>query len=290
MIRSMTGFGRAVLELPSRKVSVEIRALNSKQMDLNVKIPSLYREKESDIRNVLSGQLERGKIDFFINIEDKAGSIHSLNENLALEYTTMLRQLAIKMGQKTEPDFLSMVMRLPDIMSSDSVKPDEEEWNSLVNTINAAVADLDQFRQNEGNLLSQELARRVSIITKLLAAVLPYEENRMVAKKEKLLKWISEFTNKTNFDQNRFEQEMIYYLEKMDFTEEKVRLTQHCDFFIETLNEAEGNGRKLGFIAQEMGREINTLGAKANDADIQKIVVQMKDELEKIKEQLANVL
>jgi len=170
------------------------------------------------------------------------------------------------------------------------VKPDEEEWNSLVNTINAAVADLDQFRQNEGNLLSQELARRVSIITKLLAAVLPYEENRMVAKKEKLLKWISEFTNKTNFDQNRFEQEMIYYLEKMDFTEEKVRLTQHCDFFIETLNEAEGNGRKLGFIAQEMGREINTLGAKANDADIQKIVVQMKDELEKIKEQLANVL
>lgn len=290
MIRSMTGFGRAVLELPTRKVSVEIRALNSKQLDLNPKIPSLYREKESEIRSILSSRLERGKIDFYISIEGSGLNNFNLNKTLAIEYAGILRNLAREIGQTSEPDYLSMVLRIPDVMSSETETLAEEEWKALERTILEAVTEMDRFRLQEGELLSVELTNRVDKITSLLEEVTPYETKRIEAKREKLQKWISEVNEKTLIDSNRLEQEMIFYIEKLDFSEEKVRLSQHCNYFLATMLEKEGNGRKLGFITQEMGREINTLGSKANDADIQKIVVQMKDELEKIKEQLANAL
>jgi uncharacterized protein (TIGR00255 family) len=286
----MTGFGRAVLELPNRKVSIEIRALNSKQLDLNLKLPMIYREKESDIRTHLSSQLERGKVDCYINVESNGSTQPALNEKLALEYAEMLKNLARKMGQTQEPDYLSLVMRMPEVMNAETDGLEEEEWIALEKAILAATLELDMFRDQEGKLLSKELGERVDKIIMLLESVNPLEARRMELKREKLQKWVDEFSDKAVFDQNRFEQEMIFYLEKMDFTEEKVRLKQHCEYFKTTMQEKEGNGRKLNFITQEMGREINTLGAKANDADIQKIVVQMKDELEKVKEQLANVL
>lgn len=290
MIRSMTGFGKAVLELPKYKVNVEIRALNSKQLDLNPKIPSHYREKESEIRSILSSRLERGKIDFYISVEGNVLPHFNLNQTLALEYAGILRNLARTIGQTTEPDYLSMILRMPDVLGSEIETLDDEEWKALEKTILEAVDELDRFRQQEGELLSLELKKRVDTIATLLESITPFETKRIETKREKLQKWMAELNDKVPIDTNRFEQEMIFYLEKLDFSEEKVRLNQHCNYFLVTMQEKEGNGRKLGFITQEMGREINTLGSKANDADIQKIVVQMKDELEKIKEQLANAL
>jgi len=286
----MTGFGRAVLELPSRKVSVEIRALNSKQLDLSPKIPSLYREKESEIRSLISSRLERGKIDLYISVEGSGTNHFNLNRELALEYAGILKALSAEIGQPTEPDYLSMILKMPDVIGSETETLEEEEWKALEKTILEAVDALDRFRLQEGELLSLELSKRVATIVSLLEQVAPYETKRIEAKREKLQKWLTELSEKAPIDANRFEQEMIFYIEKLDFSEEKVRLSQHCNYFLATMLENEGNGRKLGFITQEMGREINTLGSKANDADIQKIVVQMKDELEKIKEQLANAL
>jgi uncharacterized protein (TIGR00255 family) len=223
-------------------------------------------------------------------VESNGSTQPALNEKLALEYAEMLKNLARKMGQTQEPDYLSLVMRMPEVMNAETDGLEEEEWIALEKAILAATLELDMFRDQEGKLLSKELGERVDKIIMLLESVNPLEARRMELKREKLQKWVDEFSDKAVFDQNRFEQEMIFYLEKMDFTEEKVRLKQHCEYFKTTMQEKEGNGRKLNFITQEMGREINTLGAKANDADIQKIVVQMKDELEKVKEQLANVL
>ena len=289
MLRSMTGFGRASVELPEKKINIEIKSLNSKTFDLGLRLPSIYREKESEIRNLLAQKLERGKADLFVNLEEGMKSAISFNRDLALEYHEILKKLSNDIGQP-QTDFMSIILKMPDIFKTDGNVVEDAEWESFFKGLSAACDDLNNFRLSEGNILQQDLSARSENILSLLENVTGYEPQRFETVKAKLLKALDEYTDRTKLDTNRFEQELIYYLEKSDFTEEKVRLEKHCRYFNETIAEEGSNGRKLGFITQEMGREINTLGSKANHADIQRIVVNMKDELEKIKEQLLNIL
>lgn len=285
----MTGFGKAVCELPQKKISVELRSLNSRQLDLNLRVPQLYRDKESEIRGELSRMAERGKIDFTIFIEAAGETgLASINQQLALAYHKELKKLSEAIGEKRE-EYLSLLIRMPEILRQERQEPDEAEWQSVSETIRKALAAFTRFREDEGKVLAAELGQRIGIITSLLGEVIALDPQRAASVKERLRKNLDEQVGAENVDKNRFEQEIIYYLEKLDITEEKLRLQTHCDYFLKTMKE-DSSGRKLGFIAQEIGREINTIGSKANDADIQKIVVQMKDELEKIKEQLLNVL
>jgi uncharacterized protein (TIGR00255 family) len=289
MIRSMTGYGKAICELSEKKVTVEIRSLNSKQLDLNLRIPSLYRDKEAEIRSDLSKQLERGKIDFSIFYEytgDAASPV--INKTLAKGYYKELKSLAAEL-QEQGCDLLSLTMKMPEVMRPERQEPDEKEWKQLKAAIDQAQMEFQRFREDEGKSLSDDFVKRIGLITSLLSIVEEADTKRVDAVRERIRRNINEFVEKEKIDQNRFEQELVYYIEKIDITEEKIRLKTHCDYFLKTMSE-DSSGRKLGFITQEIGREINTIGSKANDAGIQKTVVQMKDELEKIKEQVNNVL
>jgi uncharacterized protein (TIGR00255 family) len=291
MIKSMTGFGKASCELPLKKITIDIKSVNSKQLDFNLKLPYIYREKEIEIRNIISGKLERGKIDVYVNTENTGGvSNYSINRAVAIKYYEELRGLSTDIGRTDFNDYLPIIIKLPEVLKSESTEIEDEEANQFVETFVKALNQLDEFRRHEGEVLENDFINRIDIISKLNEAVEPYEKERILRIKEKLTRSLNEVIEENKFDKNRLEQELVYFIEKIDFTEERVRLKKHLHYFTETLRDKESNGKKLNFIVQEIGREINTLGSKANDAEIQKIVVQMKDELEKIKEQLMNVL
>lgn len=284
---SMTGFGKATLQLPAKKITIEVKSLNSKQLDMNIRSPLFYKEKESEIRQILAEKLVRGKVDFsFYSEITGAEKAPRINEALVSEYIRQLKNITDKHG--VQGDILSAVMRMPDVMQAAEEEVDEEEWTAITATINVAVDQLNKFRSDEGATLKVDLEERLSVIREKLDQVNPFEEDRVKRIREKLSRSLAELAEKP--DENRYEQEIIYYLEKLDVTEEKVRLKTHLDYFEELLNEGGAIGKKLGFMSQEMGREINTLGSKANHAGMQKLVVEMKDELEKIKEQVLNIL
>lgn len=288
----MTGFGKSQVDLPGKIITVEIRALNSKQLDLNLRAPSVYREKEMAARSLIGQRMERGKIDVNLSVEIKTDMpVMSINKNIALQYLGQLQELASSIpGNSSQSDFLSILVRMPDVLKSEKEEFSEEEWLQIEKAISNALEEADKFRINEGNILLKEFVERTGKILNLLNQVEPLENARISSLRTKFESKLEELMKDKSYDQNRFEQELLYYFEKLDITEEKLRLKKHCDYFISTLNDNESPGKKLGFISQEIGREINTLGSKANDAQIQVIVVQMKDELEKIKEQLANIL
>ncbi|MFA5974072.1 MAG: YicC/YloC family endoribonuclease [Lentimicrobiaceae bacterium] len=295
MIRSMTGFGKATANPGGRTVNVEIRTLNSKQLDVNTRIPSLYRDKESEIRAEINRVLERGKIDFIITIDSDAdASDFAINLPLARKYYDEIKQLTEELGETAGNDIISDILKMPDVLKAGREAPDETEWAQVKAAIIEALVQTELFRTAEGELLGKDMIGRIQIILDLLLKVEPLEGARIGNLRDRFQRNQDEFLEKTakvdKFDENRFEQEIFWYLEKLDITEEKLRLRKHCDYFISSLHSSESNGRKLGFITQEIGREINTLGSKAYDAEIQMIVVQMKDELEKIKEQVSNVL
>lgn len=285
MIQSMTGYGKTVLQLSTKKITIELKSLNSKNLDLNVRIPSYYREKELDIRKKLALNLVRGKIDFSIYIENNGGELLSkINEKAVREYISQLKNIV----NSDEIELLKIAARLPDSLKAEREELDEEEWNKIAEAINKTIKKIISYRNDEGKVLLKDFEMRVAIIEDLLNKVIEIDPKRIENVRLKLKKGIEELEAKV--DENRFEQELIYYIEKLDITEEKVRLKNHLNYFLKELKEQTSNGKKLGFITQEIGREINTIGSKANFADMQKLVVQMKDELEKIKEQNLNVL
>ena len=295
MIRSMTGFGKTTVNPGGRTVNIEIRTLNSKQLDVNTRIPSLYRDKESEIRAEINKVLERGKIDFMITVDSDADTNDfAINRPLARKYYDEIRQLAEELGETIGESIISDILKMPDVLKAGREAPDETEWAIIKTGVIEALALTDAFRSAEGELLGKDMTERIQLILDLLLTIEPLESMRIGNLRDRFQRNQDEFLEKTTkvdkFDENRFEQEIFWYLEKLDITEEKLRLRKHCDYFINTLNSSESNGRKLGFITQEIGREINTLGSKAYNAEIQMIVVQMKDELEKIKEQVSNVL
>jgi uncharacterized protein (TIGR00255 family) len=291
MMVSMTGFGKSFCELKNKTVTIEVKSLNSKQLDIYTRLPNKYKDKDIDIRNLLSQKLKRGKIDLCITIENSgiAGSA-KINDQVVRDYYKQLTEIADELKIKLDETIISTIMRFPDALITCQEEIDEEEWEKVIATIEDALIAIDAYRVQEGKALEADILGRIDIIVKQLISITPFEEDRIQKIREKLLVSISELPDKEKIDSNRFEQELIYYLEKLDITEEKIRLKNHCDFFIEVSKEEMPAGKKLGFIAQEMGREINTIGSKANHSEIQKIVVQMKDELEKIKEQLNNIL
>jgi uncharacterized protein (TIGR00255 family) len=282
----MTGFGKATAQLSSKKITVEVKSLNSKGLDLSVRIPSVYREMELGLRNEIAAKLERGKIDFSVFIENTA-------DQTSTKINVPIVKLYIKQFQEIYPnadetELMKMAVRIPDSMKVEREEIDPTEWAEIQTVIKEALHNIINFRQAEGQSLEKEFLIRIGNIRQYMIEALALDPERIGAIKDRLQTAIHEL--KANVDANRFEQELIYYLEKLDITEEKVRLTNHLDYFLETINGTEANGRKLGFITQEMGREINTMGSKANHAQMQKLVVMMKDELEKIKEQVLNVL
>ncbi len=286
MIQSMTGFGKATLQLPTKKITVEVKSLNSKGLDLNVRMPSLYREMELGLRNQIALKLERGKVDFSIFIESTAEQTSTkVNVPIVKNYIEQLRAVY---AEAEETELMKMAIRMPDALKTEREEIDENDWAQIATTIEDALQNIANFRKDEGASLEKEFQLRIANIRQYMNEALALDPERVQTIKERLQTAIAEL--KVNVDENRFEQELIYYLEKLDITEEKVRLTNHLDYFLETLKGNEANGRKLGFITQEMGREINTMGSKSNHAQMQKLVVQMKDELEKIKEQVLNVL
>ena len=282
----MTGFGKATLQLPTKKITVEVKSLNSKGLDLNVRMPSLYREMELGLRTQIASKLERGKVDFSIYIESTAEQTSTkVNAPIVKAYMNQLREI-YNGGDDTE--LMKMAIRMPDALKIERDEIDENDWTEIQTVIEEAVQNMLAFRRDEGMSLEKEFQLRIGNIRQYMNDALALDPERVQAIKDRLQTAIEEL--KVNVDENRFEQELIYYLEKLDITEEKVRLTNHLDYFLETINGTEANGRKLGFITQEMGREINTMGSKSNHAQMQKLVVMMKDELEKIKEQVLNVL
>jgi uncharacterized protein (TIGR00255 family) len=286
MIQSMTGFGKATLQLPSKKITIEVKSLNSKGLDLNVRMPSLYREMELGLRNQIALKLERGKVDFSIFIESTAEQTTTkVNVPIVKAYINQLREVY---ADADETELMKMAVRMPDTMKIERDEIDENDWIQIQTVIEEALQNILTFRKDEGQSLENEFQLRIGNIRQYMNEALALDPERVQAIKDRLQTAIAEL--KVNVDENRFEQELIYYLEKLDITEEKVRLTNHLDYFLETIKGTEANGRKLGFITQEMGREINTMGSKSNHAQMQKLVVQMKDELEKIKEQVLNVL
>jgi uncharacterized protein (TIGR00255 family) len=286
MIQSMTGFGKATLQLPSKKITIEVKSLNSKGLDLNVRMPSLYREMELGLRNQIALKLERGKVDFSIFIESTAEQTTTkVNVPIVKAYISQLREVY---ADADETELMKMAVRMPDTMKIERDEIDENDWIQIQTVIEEALQNILTFRKDEGQSLENEFQLRIGNIRQYMNEALALDPERVQAIKDRLQTAIAEL--KVNVDENRFEQELIYYLEKLDITEEKVRLTNHLDYFLETINGTEANGRKLGFITQEMGREINTMGSKSNHAQMQKLVVLMKDELEKIKEQVLNVL
>jgi len=289
MIKSMTGFGKATVELPGKKITVEVKSLNSKQLDASIKIPGTYKDKELEIRSEITRILERGKIDFYLSVEVSGDqSNYTLNKPLVLHYYNELKAVADEIGETM--NLLPLVLKMPDVLKTVREDIDEDEWNHILIAIDDALQQADHFRIEEGTLLAKDFDMRIGLIRQYMMDVIPFEKARIPLVRERLMKDIADLSDSSKFDPNRIEQELVYYIEKLDITEEKVRLSKHIDYFLATIKESGSQGKKLGFITQELGREINTMGSKANDADIQKLVVQMKDELEKIKEQLMNIL
>ncbi len=285
MIQSMTGYGKTVLQLPTKKITIELKSLNSKNLDINVRMPSYYREKEIDARKKLAKGLVRGKIDFSIYVEDNGDATSSkVNENVVKEYMRQLKNIV----DSNDVELLKMSIRLPDSLKTEREELDEQEWMQIDAAIDETIKKINIYRVDEGKSLYNDFKLRISNIENLLEKIIEINPQRIANVREKLQKTIAEL--ETKIDENRFEQELIYYVEKLDITEEEVRLKNHLAYFIKELNGPVSNGKKLAFITQEIGREINTIGSKSNFADMQKVVVQMKDELEKIKEQGLNVL
>ncbi|CAI8435516.1 MAG: Uncharacterised protein [Flavobacterium sp. SCGC AAA160-P02] len=288
MIQSMTGYGKSVLHLPDKKVTIEVKSLNSKNLDLNVRMPSYYREKELTVRKELASTLVRGKVDFSIYIEMTADETSStINKKVVSAYMQQLRNV-VQTGSSDDLELLQMAVKMPDALKTEREELNEEEWSLIHKRIQEALKEMIQYRLDEGCSLEEDFKLRISNIQSFLEEVISLDSERIDHVKNRLQKSIDEL--KANVDQNRFEQELIYYLEKLDINEEKVRLTSHLNYFLEELETDASNGKKLGFIVQEIGREINTIGSKANFSPMQKAVVQMKNELEKIKEQILNVL
>ncbi len=282
----MTGFGKASLQIETKKITVEVKSLNSKGLDLNTRMPSIYRENELALRNLLALKLERGKVDFSLYVEVTGEDTSSkINTPIVKAYMAQLKTI---LPNADDTELMKMAIRMPDTMKTEREEIDENEWNQIQTVIDVAIENMLSFRKSEGASLEKEFTLRIENIRNYMNQALVLDPERVNNIKERLQTAIDEL--KVNVDTNRFEQELIYYLEKLDITEEKVRLTNHLDYFLQTLNGSEANGRKLGFITQEMGREINTMGSKSNHAGMQKLVVMMKDELEKIKEQVLNVL
>jgi len=289
MIQSMTGFGRATLILPKKKITVEVKSLNSKQVDINIRIPSFYKEKELQVRSFLSSTLRRGKIELSIFVENTGpDSQHRINKDLVDVYMNSLQEFGNE--KVAAGELLSIAMRLPDAMKVEREEIDAEEWKAVIGVVKKAVEALIDYRKAEGLSLENDIKEQITAINSLHNEVPKYEEERVNTIKERISTKLTDVLQSVDFDRDRLEQEMIYFIEKLDISEEKVRLKNHCAYFIETMDSKESNGKKLGFISQELGREINTMGSKANHTEIQKLVVQMKDALEKIKEQVLNVL
>ena len=291
MIQSMTGYGKATAETGSRKVIVEIKSLNSKAMDISTKIIPAYRDKELDIRSRITAALERGKVDFALYIDAaNASGAQTINKAVFNNYLQQIKAISQESGQDMPDDIFSVILRLPEVVSTNQQdEVSQEEWESVSKAVDNAIAALVDYRKAEGVALEKKFREKISNISALLESVEPYEQERVAKIKERMRSSMLDAVGK-NYDENRFEQEMIFYIEKLDISEEKQRLSNHLDYFIKTLDEGHGQGKKLGFIAQEMGREINTLGSKSNQAEMQNIVVRMKDELEQIKEQVLNVM
>lgn len=286
MIHSMTGFGKASLQLPTKKITVEIKSLNSKGLDLNTRMPSVFREMELGLRNQISQRLERGKVDFSLYVEVTGEETTSkINVPIVKGY---INQMKAVIPNADETELMKMAVRMPDALKTERDEIDENEWKQIQTVIDEALENIANFRKDEGASLEKEFQLRIANINNLMNEAVSYDAERIETVKTRLRTALDEL--KVNVDENRFEQELIFYLEKYDITEEKVRLGNHLNYFLETLNGKEANGRKLGFITQEMGREINTMGSKSNHTEMQKLVVMMKDELEKIKEQVLNVL
>ncbi len=287
----MTGFGRELLEYNNKKICIDVKSLNSKQTDISTRIPIYYKEKDLEIRKLLSAKLIRGKIDFIISVEHTGTDISSSVNTFAVEnYYQQIKSIAENKSIPISNDILSTILRLPEVLQSESKELDDEEWQAVLKTTDKAVKSCIDYRKEEGKEIEKDILLKIKSILKLLTEIQKYEKERIELLKKKLKDNLDIIISNSDSDNNRYEQEIIYYLEKLDINEEKSRLEKHCNYFIETLNREENQGKKLGFIAQEIGREINTLGSKANHAEMQKIVINMKDELEKIKEQLFNVL
>ncbi|SIS37307.1 TIGR00255 family protein [Zobellia uliginosa] len=285
MIQSMTGFGKHVIQLSTKKITVELKSLNSKSLDLNARMPSAYREKELELRKTIASALMRGKVDFGLYIELTSGETSAeVNEAAVKNYMKQLKAIA----DGDDLKLLDMALRMPDALKTEREDIDEDEYESIKLAVQEALKEINKFRSEEGEVLEKDFLQRIENLQQLLEQVVVMDPDRQTDVRERLNKAVSDL--KADLDANRFEQELIYYLEKYDITEEKVRLANHLDYFTSTLKSDDSNGKKLGFIAQEIGREINTIGSKANYAPMQQLVVQMKDELEKIKEQMLNVL
>ncbi len=286
----MTGYGKAEIELQGSTYSIEIRTLNSKQMDINIRIPQVFKSKEVEIRNMLGQQLQRGKVDFnMANVSQKSNNNLRLNQAIVKQYYAELTAMANELGEETD-NLLAVITRLPDVFSAEEEEMGDNEWELLKEAIEKAIAQVNQFRTQEGRILAKEFRQHIEEILRLLQQVPQYESPRIERIKERIQKSLEENFANVQYDKNRLEQEIIFYIEKLDITEEKIRLKKHCDYFLEVLQSEETVGKKMGFVLQEIGREINTLGSKANDAAMQKLVVHMKDALEKIKEQMLNIL
>lgn len=291
MIKSMTGFGKSEFEINNKKITIEIKSLNSKQADINTRIPALYREKEIDMRREITDQLVRGKIDLSIYVENLGETSSAIiNEAIVKNYFENLRKLSNDLELPVNESILQIIMRLPDTVKVQYEQLEEEEWEILLANIRKALAQVGQFRLQEGTALEKDLLANIDAIQSLLKAIEPFEQQRIEMIKNRLNDSLDSLRLNGTVDHDRFEQELIFYLERLDFNEEKVRLVNHCKYFLETMKDGEPNGKKLSFIAQEIGREINTIGSKANESNIQRLVVQMKDALEKVKEQVLNVL
>jgi uncharacterized protein (TIGR00255 family) len=291
MIKSMTGFGKAEFEVNNKKITIEIKSLNSKQIDINTRTPALYREKDIVIRKILSEKLVRGKVDFNIYVENLGEESNSkINEPILKGYFNHLKQISNELGVMTNHHTLHAAVRLPDVVKTEYETLDEKEWEIILENIYNALEEIEKFRAQEGAALLTDISGNISSIRNLLNEIEPFEQLRIETIKTRLTENLESLKLNGNVDENRFEQELIFYLEKLDINEEKVRLANHCSYFKETLEEELSTGKKLGFISQEIGREINTIGSKANEKNIQRIVVQMKDHLERVKEQLLNVL
>ncbi len=291
MIKSMTGYGKAEFETGNKKITVELKTLNSKQLDINSRIPALYREKDLVIRKEMNEKLIRGKMDFSLYLENLGTESNSaINENIVLAYFRQLSSIQEKLGLPVSNQIMESIMRLPDTVKTVYEELDEKEWETIYAQVIKVIDLVDQFRTQEGIALEKDIRSNIQEIMQLLDQVEPYEKQRLENIKARITDGLNEMKMNGGYDQNRFEQELIYYMEKLDINEEKVRLINHCQYFLETMESNEAAGKKLGFIAQEIGREINTLGSKANESNIQRIVVQMKDSLERIKEQMLNIL
>jgi uncharacterized protein (TIGR00255 family) len=291
MLKSMTGFGKAVCELKDKVITIEIKSLNSKQLDIFTRIPAIYREKDLDIRNLLSNKLKRGKIEFNLIIEiTDAKNAGKINAPVVKEYYKQLKEIGNELKIDYNDSILGLIMRLPESLKIDKEELDDSEWKKVTDAIQTSLTSLNEFRNQEGAALKKDLLHRINKIEETIPKIKEFEADRIKSIREKLESSLNEYSEIEKVDTNRLEQELIYYLEKLDITEEKVRLRNHCTYFKEVIESSEPVGKKLGFIGQEIGREVNTIGSKANNHDIQKLVVEMKDELEKIKEQVLNVL